>query len=81
MTIVPLPDGLVGIVMPNNANTPFLIFDARSIIGRRVTTDSDEGTIIAVDIGPNGMRATIRLNDGVCVRVDMVGDCLAFVAG
>lgn len=81
MTIVPLPDGLVGIVLANNANTPFLIFDARSIIGRRVTTDSDEGTIIAVDIGPNGMRATIRLNDGGVVRVDMVGDCLAFVAG
>lgn len=81
MTIVPLPDGLVGLVMPNNANTPFLIFDARAIIGRRVTTDSNEGTIIAVDIGPNGMRATIRLNGGGVVRVDMVGDDLAFVAG
>ena len=81
MTIVPLPDGLVGIVLANNANTPFLIFDARSIIGRRVTTDSDEGTIIAVDIGPNGMRATIRLNAGGVVRVDMVGDGFAFVAG
>ena len=81
MTIVPLPDGLVGIVMPNNANTPFLIFDARAIIGRRVTTDSDDGTIIAVDIGPNGMRATIRLNAGGVVRVDMVGDDFAFVAG
>jgi len=81
MTIVPLPDGLVGIVMPNNANTPFLIFEAREIIGRRVTTDADEGTIIAVDIGPNGMRATIRLNGGGVVRVDMVGDGFAFVAG
>ena len=81
MTIVPLPDGLVGIVMPNNANTPFLIFEARSIVGRRVATDFDEGTIIAVDIGPNGMRATIRLNGGGVVRVDVVGDGLAFVAG
>lgn len=81
MTIVPLPDGFVGIVMPNNINTPFLIFEARSIIGRRVTAGSDKGTIIAVDIGPNGMRATIRLNGGGVVRMDMVSDGFAFVAG
>jgi hypothetical protein len=76
MDIISLPGGLVGYSVTPHSLT---IMDIGAVIGKRATTDDQEGDIIAVEVDTVGLYAVMSMAGGEVIRVRMTGNGFAFV--